>query len=324
MPSRGRRAFWLVLLLPLLLGAGRRLDLSGQFPDPACRDQKDVGSCHAFGAVALLEAAIYRKHEEPGGSRVRLSEADLFVGNTVRKENFSQGLVATYFRGYPDDAFVDSFRQANYPVGDLKFGIDRGVALAEAEPYEVFLRKYRPFRKEKRRATAKVLRRCKDMLKASTAWLRTATGFADDSDPRWSRFAEDCEAEGFRMENEADAIMREFLARQTEEIDNTAEDRLLNADAAAQAGRAWTKDLMAGFTVKKKDFVSYFKDLYDKPGCAKQGADRLANLYSLFKQGIPVGVSMDLGGLRAWGKRPPARGEPHRIARHAFLVTGFR
>lgn len=70
------------LLLALLLapGAARAgelplsVDLTEQF-DPVLRDQGKMQTCHAFAAVALLEAARFRRT----GERVRLSEADVFV-----------------------------------------------------------------------------------------------------------------------------------------------------------------------------------------------------------------------------------------------------
>lgn len=54
--------------------APEKVDLSSQFTGPA-RLQGHLGSCHAFVAVALIEAAYFRQH----GTRVRLSEADLFL-----------------------------------------------------------------------------------------------------------------------------------------------------------------------------------------------------------------------------------------------------
>lgn len=54
--------------------APEKVDLSSQFTGPA-RKQGHLGSCHAFVAVALIEAAYFREH----GTRVRLSEADLFM-----------------------------------------------------------------------------------------------------------------------------------------------------------------------------------------------------------------------------------------------------
>ena len=57
----------------------RDIDLLPQFADLSNRDQCDVGSCHTFGSVAVLEAAWFRKHK----TRVRFSEADLFLQRTV-------------------------------------------------------------------------------------------------------------------------------------------------------------------------------------------------------------------------------------------------
>ncbi len=51
-----------------------RVDLSGQFPGGA-RSQGHINSCHAFVAVALIEAAYFRQY----GVHARFSEADLFV-----------------------------------------------------------------------------------------------------------------------------------------------------------------------------------------------------------------------------------------------------
>lgn len=66
----------LALLLASALPAS--VDLSSQFPKEE-RVQGAPGSCHAFAAVGLLEAAYWRATKK----RVRLSEADLFARRTV-------------------------------------------------------------------------------------------------------------------------------------------------------------------------------------------------------------------------------------------------
>jgi hypothetical protein len=55
-----------------------RVDLSHLWADGP-RDQAGLNSCHAFAAVALLEAAHFRAT----GAHVRLSEADLFARGTA-------------------------------------------------------------------------------------------------------------------------------------------------------------------------------------------------------------------------------------------------
>lgn len=55
-----------------------RVDLSHHWADGP-RDQAGLNSCHAFAAVALLEAA----HHRATGAHLRLSEADLFARGTA-------------------------------------------------------------------------------------------------------------------------------------------------------------------------------------------------------------------------------------------------
>lgn len=55
-----------------------KVDLNWQWIDGP-REQKPLGSCHAFAATALLEAAFRRLY----GVAIRLSEADLFVRATA-------------------------------------------------------------------------------------------------------------------------------------------------------------------------------------------------------------------------------------------------
>ena len=54
-------------------------DVSHTLPDAPTRNQSDAGSCHSFAATGLVESALYRQY----GVRLRLSEADLFVGRIV-------------------------------------------------------------------------------------------------------------------------------------------------------------------------------------------------------------------------------------------------
>lgn len=58
--------------------APARVDLSYQF-GPGRRVQGGLNSCHAFVAVALIEAAYFRTY----GRHVRLSEADLFLATNA-------------------------------------------------------------------------------------------------------------------------------------------------------------------------------------------------------------------------------------------------
>lgn len=138
-------------VVPVILGAvpvaapaaapGPDIDLSGQFPTGS-RDQADVGSCHAFASIGLLEAAYYRKH----GEHAVFSDADLFLRNTVLNGNIYSGNVAD--QGYTWNGKPE-LKEGGSPstvlaVGDMEFAIRNGVATTPQ--YSAFLERYRMFR----------------------------------------------------------------------------------------------------------------------------------------------------------------------------------
>jgi len=89
------------------------VDLSAQWVDGP-RRQHDLNSCHAFAAVALIEAAHYRRT----GRHVRLSEADLFVQRMVLRD-----------------------RESGFLLRDLRIGLERGVAAGDW--YELMRARYK-------------------------------------------------------------------------------------------------------------------------------------------------------------------------------------
>jgi hypothetical protein len=62
---------------------GKTLDLSYQFQDPADRNQGQIGSCHVFSSVSILEAAYYRKYHQ----KIKFSEADLFLRKVILSDD---------------------------------------------------------------------------------------------------------------------------------------------------------------------------------------------------------------------------------------------
>jgi len=93
----------------------KSVDLSGEFPDPAKRDQRDIGDCHDFSSVGLLEAAIYRKT----GLHKKLSEADLFLTRTLASGDAYEGFV---------DEGETQLTEGNYVAVDVRYALRRGVA----------------------------------------------------------------------------------------------------------------------------------------------------------------------------------------------------
>lgn len=106
-------------------------DLKAQFSDPAGRNQCDIGSCHAFGTVAVLEAAYFRKHRE----YKRLSEADIFIRRTVLSKDLYQDFCAES---------KCSLTEGNDVLGDVRFAINEGVAMDI--DYAGFVERYRKYR----------------------------------------------------------------------------------------------------------------------------------------------------------------------------------
>ncbi|MDD5657968.1 MAG: C1 family peptidase, partial [Elusimicrobia bacterium] len=116
---------------PQTAGVPKSVDVSNQFPDPPYRNQEDVGSCHIFAGVALLEAALFRH----SGKCVRLSEADLFIQSKVSKGQLWEDFV----KGKDD-----MIQEGADPVIDLHIALEQGVASTLA--YDDFYERYKPYR----------------------------------------------------------------------------------------------------------------------------------------------------------------------------------
>jgi len=109
-------------------------DHSNQFPDGE-RSQRNVGSCHAFTTVALLEAAYYRHY----GKHKRFSEADVFVQNTLLTPDVYETFLE---KGKP------KLDEGKITKKDLEYALAHGVASSFA--YKDFLKRYRRYRKAER------------------------------------------------------------------------------------------------------------------------------------------------------------------------------
>ncbi|MDO8803447.1 MAG: C1 family peptidase [Elusimicrobiota bacterium] len=107
-----------------------------QFADPSTRGQANVGSCHAFGSVAVLEAAYFRAH----GSKVQLSEADIFIRRTVLSKD--------WYRDFCSGGAC-KVSEGNDVLGDLEYAKANGVATSVG--YDRFLERYRKFRAAEQR-----------------------------------------------------------------------------------------------------------------------------------------------------------------------------
>ena len=126
--------------------AERGLDLSAQFDGPS-RAQGDIGSCHAFASVALLEAAYFRRY----GERIQLSEADLFM----RRNPLSRDAYDTFLR-----TGRGPLDEGNDVEGDIRFALANGVATGME--YAAFAQRYIRYRDAERRTIEDLERQHRD------------------------------------------------------------------------------------------------------------------------------------------------------------------
>ena len=110
--------------------ADKGVDHSNQFSGPS-RNQGAVGACHSFTAVAILEAAYFRRY----GERLQLSEADLFLRQNVLGRTGYSGFLRN---GDP------MLEEGNWIDDDIQFAIDHGVATSLQ--YEAFVQRYSSYR----------------------------------------------------------------------------------------------------------------------------------------------------------------------------------
>lgn len=110
-------------------------DLKHEFLDPPTRDQSQIGSCHAFAAVAIAEAAYYRQHRH----RIRFSEEDVFLQATILNGDAHQSPCAA-------GSASCALQEGNYVDQDIDQILEKGVLLGSQ--YGEFTQRYLKYSKE--------------------------------------------------------------------------------------------------------------------------------------------------------------------------------
>ena len=329
--------------------AAKKVDLSGQFPDAACRDQGALGACHSFAATGLLEAAVFRRHGAAGadGGRLRLSEADLFV------LKISAGWYYSNLRTYLDQGLSvpEAFTAAEGGTlkTDLTLALRDGVCSEDVAPWKLVTQRYEELRARREKAMQGKL---------------SAAGFPTDRGPgdigRRLRDAPDVIEIARRMEADAAAGLAALSADQSRGYSDSlsgiraaslqlAQSRSRQAESGAHAAlsfadfikeasavnsrqtseillgddprigreRERVRGLFQGFTGDVAPFARS-SGLLSGPNCFKSGAPQREKILSWLERGIPAGVSMDLTGLSAWGQ-----GGALKPVGHAFVISGY-
>lgn len=118
---------------PALFGGGKTKEVNHlpQFADPSDRSQCQVGSCHAFSSIAVLEAAYKRAY----GVHIRFSEADIFIRRTV--------LSGDVYRSFCAEGKCE-LSEGNDVYGDIDYALKNGVATSIQ--YTEFYDRYKKYR----------------------------------------------------------------------------------------------------------------------------------------------------------------------------------
>lgn len=315
-----RRLILLALLLrPAAASAadGKAVDLSGQFPGAAVRNQGATNTCHVFSTVALLEAALHRRWD----LSVALSEADLFVRKVIKDPAYYQKVTEAIGRSQgtePAYRFVEWGSAAE----DIEFAIKHGIAKAETAPWPAFAKRYSDFKS----GQLKDLRSHDDnllLLKGVAASVdkdaeRVAARnmaihsdyFASVDRENFARIQGQIRSQQFAEEKSFQGFLKMIKGKTQAE----SEDLLLGKNPQLAKDHAVFKSLLGGMRVEVKTYDS--KELPSEAACRAAGADRRANLIASFDRGIPAGLSMDVGALKEWDVSAGP-------ASHAFTVTGY-
>ncbi|MBI5595994.1 MAG: hypothetical protein HY928_07890 [Elusimicrobia bacterium] len=242
---------------------GGGVDLSGQFPTGS-RDQGNVGACHAFASIGLLEAAYFRKY----GEHAVFSDADLFLRNTVLNGNIYSG--SLFEPGYAWTGRPE-LKEGGSPstllaIGDMEFAIKNGVATTPQ--YSAFVDRYRQFREAEQRTLEDIERQRR-------------------RDPWYVRLLYNPRTHWARMQRSP--LNQRIL-----------QNYLMGNDQTLDAQREESRRKLSGFKVAKSLYIT-LPSSFSRPEkeCRRDGAARTAAVLSELNAGRSVGLSYFTDGN--WG-----------------------
>lgn len=129
-------------------GSAGKVDLLPQFADPSTRNQGGIGSCHAFGSVAVLEAAYYRGYKE----HIALAEEDVFLRRTV--------LSGDVYRKFCSSGKCE-MSEGNDPAGDIRYVLEHGALTGGS--YTKFADRYVKYRNAEQKTMEGIQRTYEEM-----------------------------------------------------------------------------------------------------------------------------------------------------------------
>lgn len=281
------------------------LDVSRTLPDAPTRNQADAGSCHSFAATGLVESALYRQY----GLRLRLSEADLFVGRIVTDKDYYDEAAAAMRRaqgsGKPPKEVEVS--EGGHPSSDVDFVLGRGMATNFAADYATMMLSYRRMRDAEQRTMAGIARDNADYAPGGNSfqkwYFNTFVPLFYDPGAHWAEL---------QTKPQSRKITEMALLGGPENAKRLAAEREL------------VKKALAGFKKAEASFARHKPTsgtAKDPKLCRAAGQKAGAWVRGQLEKGRPVAISMGVGGAQEWGSQPD---EPDiDDSNHAFLITGL-
>lgn len=280
-------------------------DVSSTLPDVPARNQSNAGSCHSFAATGLVESALYRQF----GLRLRLSEADLFVGRIVTDKDYYDAAAETIrkvqgSRGAPGSVDVS---EGGHPAADVDFVLGRGMATNFSADYATMMLSYRRMREAEKKTMQDIARQSADYAPSGNSfqkwYFNTLVPLFYDPGKHWAELS---------------------TTPQSRKITEMA---LLGGpdNAKRLAGeRELVRQALAGFKKEEASFpilkVKSETVVY-REQCRKAGQKQKEWITGQLRKGRPVAISMRIGGAKEWGSSWTDKDVEDN--NHAFLITGY-
>lgn len=301
-------------LMPLVLtavlagsaaAADRALDVSHTLPDGPTRNQSDAGSCHSFAATGLVESALYRQY----GVRLRLSEADLFVGRIVTDKDYYDSAAAAMrkVQGTGKEAADTDVSEGGFPGADVDFVLGRGMATNFSADYATMMLTYRRMRDAEQRTMRDIARQNANYAPNGNAFSKwyynTFVPLFYDPGAHWAELS---------------------TSPQARRVTETALLGGPDNSKRLAAERELVKKALAGFKKEEASFPHLkvkSETVILRPQCRAAGKKQKAWIAAQLAKGRPVAISMRLGGASEWGSRWTDKDIED--SNHAFLITGL-
>ncbi len=276
-------------------------DLSGQWWDVS-RSQY-IGSCHAYCASALMEAAYFRSQRS---EYVHICEDDVWLNATLFNSGEDGALDVFKMSGEP------AINEGNWPDVDIQYVFDHGATQVLDENDEF----HKSFAKNLKLWEKSVI----PLMDVCNKCIQQAAGMKQLGSGQPTTATEACD---IRCKSAQALLKGPQIDRMKKAISD--EGKIMDTDAARDQMRQGLKDQLKGSRLYKRrvdlgsDAHRLTSESYGKCKDSDTGKELLQTLVTELAAGHPIGVAMNLAGLPAWGLKN-FKGS----AAHAFVIKGYK